>query len=258
MNAVDVRIADMIEIAGCEGRMNPDNRNKLRDRVVRAAESVLAMQGYVSAIDVLTSIGWLDQATLKRWRQGQLPYLERGIQTNLSRISEAMKLFRAWATDRHLDPSETAYIARTPARPHLRFSKSGDSTIERLYRTHWVSRDLAEKKRERIEKEASRPPELVVIAPLNSDWKCHRCGGTGDLLIMEQPGPSCLPCAGLASLEFLPAGDAALSRRAKAKSEVHAVVVRFSRSRKRYERQGLLVQPEALREAEGELGARTG
>jgi hypothetical protein len=31
---------------------------------------------------------------------------------------------------------------------------------------------------------------------------------------------------------------------------VYAVVVRFSRRRKRYERQGLLVRPEALREAE--------
>jgi hypothetical protein len=238
--------------------MNPDNRNKLRQRVAGAAESALAKQGYVSAIDILTGIGWLDQATLKRWRQGQLPYLERGIQTNLSRISEAIKLFQAWAREKHLYPSETAYVARSPARPTLRFSKSGDSRIERLYRTHWVSQELSEKKRERITAAASRPPELVVIQPLNADWKCHRCGGTGDLLIMEEPGPSCLSCAGLASLEFLPAGNAALSRRAKAKSEVHAVVVRFSRSRKRYERQGLLVQPEALRKAESEIGALTG
>jgi hypothetical protein len=238
--------------------MNPDNRDKLRTRVIGAAESALANQGYVRAIDVLTGIGWLDEATLKRWRQGQLLYLERGIQTNLSRISEAMKLFRAWAMGKQLYPSETVYVARTPARPTLRFSKSGDSTIERLYRTHWVSRDLSEKKRLRIEAEASRPPELVVIQPLNADWKCHRCGGTGNLLIMEEPGPSCLPCAGLASLEFLPAGDMALSRRAKAKSNVFAVVVRFSRSRKRYERQGLLVQPEAIREAEREIGAPTG
>ena len=138
------------------------------------------------------------------------------------------------------------------------FQQERGPTIERLYRTHWVSRELSETKRERIKAAASRPPELIVIQPLNADWKCHRCGGTGDLLIMEEPGPSCLSCAGLASLQFLPAGDAALSRRAKAKNEVHAVVVRFSRSRKRYERQGLLVQPEALRAAEREIGALTG
>jgi hypothetical protein len=48
---------------------------------------------------------------------------------------------------------------------------------------------------------------------------------------------------------FLPAGDALLTRRVKAKSTRHAVVVRFSKSRRRYERQGLLVEPQALADA---------
>lgn len=42
-------------------------------------------------------------------------------------------------------------------------------------------------------------------------------------------------------LVFLGAGDAALTRRAKAASGLSAVVVRFSRG-KRYERQGILVR----------------
>ena len=58
--------------------MNPDNRNKLRVRVVAAAEAALSRQGFVNAIDVLSGIGWLDQATLKRWKQAQLAYLEAG------------------------------------------------------------------------------------------------------------------------------------------------------------------------------------
>lgn len=232
--------------------MNSDNHNKLRVRVVAAAEGVLARQGFVSPIDVLVGIGWLDQATLKRWKQSQLAYLEAGIQAKLSRVSEAIRLFRAWATEKHLHPSETAYVAKTPARTALRFSESGDASIERLYRTHWVSRDLSAKKRERLKEAVNRPPELVVIQPLDTGWRCHRCGGAGDLLIMEEPGPSCLSCAGLGSLVFLPAGDAGRSRRAKARSDVYAIVVRFSRTRKRYERQGLLVRPEALRDADGE------
>ena len=44
-----------------------------------------------------------------------------------------------------------------------------------------------------------------------------------------------------------------LTRRAKAKSARHAVVVRFSRSRRRYERQGLLVEPKALSAAQDEV-----
>jgi len=232
--------------------MKPENRNKLRTRVVNASEFALSKQGYVSPIDVLTGTGWLPRSTLAQWRQGRLQYLEAGIQTNLARISEAMRLFRSWAAEKHLYPSETAYVGRTTARPVLRFSKSGDATIERLYRTHWVSRDLSERKQERIKARANQPPELVVIQPLNDDWKCHRCGGCGDFLIMENPGPACLACGGLGELEFLPAGDARLTRSAKAKSDLHAVVVRFSRTRKRYERQGLLVTAQALRAAHAE------
>src|SRR5216684_3142528 len=194
--------------------MQPHNRKKLSDRVIKAAEVALAARKYVSPIDVLVGIGWLDPGAVKRWQQGQFDHLEGAVQTNLPRISEAMKLFRSWATAKGLIPSETHYVAQTPSRRRLRFSRSGNPTIERLYRTHWVAPELSERKRERLAEKASRAPELVVIQP---------------------------------------AGDALLTRRVKAKRARHAVVVRFSRSRRRYERQGLLVEPEALRDAERDL-----
>ncbi len=237
--------------------MTPQNRKKLADRVTKAAEAALAAQSYVSPVDVLVGIGWLDPGAVKRWRQGQVDYLERALQTNPSRISEAMTLFRSWATAKGLVPSETHYVARTPQRQTLRFSNSGDPTIEQLYRTHWLSDELSTRKRERLAEKASRAPELVVIQLLNAAWTCHRCGGTGDLLIMENPGRACLRCVGLDDLEFLAAGDALLTRRVKAKSARHAVVVRFSKSRRRYERQGLLVEPQALTQAQRELAEQT-
>ena len=128
-------------------------------------------------------------------------FLERVIQTNLSRISEAMKLFRSWAETKGLLASETAYVGRAPHRPILQFSRSGHPTIERLYRTHWLSPALSERERERLVEKASRPPDLVVIQPLNTEWTCYRCGGSGDLLMMEPPGPACLRCVGLDDLE---------------------------------------------------------
>ncbi len=235
--------------------MNPENRGKLEARVVAAAEAALTRQEYVSPVDVLLGIGWLAPAHLKEWRTGRVPYLEGALQANLSRVSEAMRLFRSWAERRGLRPSETAYLARTPDRPVLRFSKSGNPDIERAYRTHWVSPVLSERKRRRLEERASRPPDLVVIQPLNQQWNCHRCGRTGGFLMMGNAGPACLRCVGLDHLVLLPSGDAALTRRASAKSKIKAVLVRFSRARKRYERQGLLVEPGALREAEVELAA---
>jgi hypothetical protein len=236
--------------------MSPENHKKLADRVTRAAEAALAAQDYVAPVDVLLRIGWLDPGAMKRWQQGQVDCLESVIQTKLPRISEALSLFQSWAAAKGLIASETSYVARTPARQTLRFSKSGNPTIEQLYRTHWVSAKLSERKRERLAEKAARAPELVVILPLNSEWRCHRCGGAGDLLVMETPGPACLRCVGLDDLVFLPAGDALLTRRAKANSARHAVVVRFSKSRGRYERQGLLVEPEALAESQRGLADR--
>ena len=238
--------------------MSRKNRNALPDRIVKAADAALAAQGYVSPIDVLVGIRWLDIGTVERWRRGQIDCLERAVQTDLSRISEAMKLFRSWASERDLSESPTNYVARGLQRQTLRFGRSGDPAIEAMYRTHWVSKALSEKKRERLAEKASRAPDLVVIRPLNREWTCHRCGGTGDLLVMENPGPACLRCVGLDDLEFLPAGDALLTRRAKAKSARFTVVVRFSRSRRRYERQGLLVEAEALTAAERDLQKQRG
>ena len=232
--------------------MSPKTRKPLEARVVSAAEEALARQDFVSPIDVLVGLGWLAESTVAHWRRGGVEALENEVRTDPTRVSQAMKLFRAWAEKKSLTPSETRYVARSPQRNELRFSVSGDSGVERFYRTHWISPDLPEKKRERLAEKASRPPELVVISPNNRDWKCHRCGGATGFLIMEDAGPACMNCVGLGDLVFLPAGDAKLTRLAKAKSARVAVVVRFSRSRKRYERQGLLVEEAALREAESE------
>jgi hypothetical protein len=56
----------------------------------------------------------------------------------------------------------------------------------------------------------------------------------------------------MADLEFLAAGDTALTRRASKHSQRSVVVVRFSRLRKRYERQGVLVETAALDKAQHE------
>jgi hypothetical protein len=62
----------------------------------------------------------------------------------------------------------------------------------------------------------------------------------------------CLSCADLDQLIFLPRGDTALTRRARSHSTLSAVVLQWSRSRKRFERQGLLIEEPALRQAEQE------
>lgn len=96
--------------------------------------------------------------------------------------------------------------------------------------------------------------DLVVFSILN-DSKCAECGREllrGDMLQMENERPLCLACADLDHLIFLPRGDVALTRRSRKHSTLSAVVVRFNRTRGRYERQGLLVEEAALTRAEKE------
>jgi hypothetical protein len=89
-----------------------------------------------------------------------------------------------------------------------------------------------------------------------TDATCGECGenlGRGAwVLLAEEKGALCLACADLDHLLFLPPGDAALTRRAHKHSTLSAVVFKWSRARKRYERQGILVEAQALEQAEQE------
>lgn len=88
------------------------------------------------------------------------------------------------------------------------------------------------------------------------DVTCSECkedlGRHAWITLVEGKGPVCLSCADLDHLEYLPAGDAALTRRAGKYSTLSAVVLEWSRARKRYERQGTLVEEAALLRAEQE------
>ena len=233
--------------------MHPDNERALENRATTAAEAALAHHHYVSAIDVLTGMGLLAPKSVQDWRKGRIDFLERVVHTNLKKISLCMAAFRRWARAKGLKPSETGYVRRDRGGTvNLRFSKSGDPGIEKSYRTHFVAPDISERKKREMEERLSRPPERVAFLILR-DSRCSECGielEQGSLLYMEGDQALCLACAGLGDLEFLPSGDATLTRRAAKHSARKAVVVQFSRSRGRYERQGILVEESALQRAE--------
>lgn len=85
---------------------------------------------------------------------------------------------------------------------------------------------------------------------------CSECGEAlgrhAWIMLAGERGALCLACADLDHLVFLAAGDVALTRRARKHSALSAVVLKWSRARKRYERQGLLVEEGALVRAETE------
>lgn len=215
-------------------------------RIVEAAEAALAQRKFVTALDVLTGVRWLHARHVDTWRQGRAATLEELAAVNGAKMAAAVAVLRGWALAKGLTPGETAYVSGGRDRGELRFLTDGD---DGAFRVHWISPDMSEARRRQLAERQSKAPDLVAVEP-QQPWECAGCGDSGPYLIMENAGPYCLTCADLDHLVFLPAGDAALSRRAKKESGLAAVVVRFNSRRKRYERLGILVEETALALAE--------
>lgn len=104
--------------------------------------------------------------------------------------------------------------------------------------------------------EAKQDDQEILVFISHKDSTCSECGEklfksswirlAGDNKVL------CLSCADLDHLVFLPAGNVALTRRSKKYSNLSAVVLKWSKTRKRNERQGLLVEEAAIAKAESE------
>jgi hypothetical protein len=221
------------------------SRTSLERRVEAAAEEALARRRFVTMVDVCIALGWLTSSHVDRWRQGRVPDLESSLPVQGEKLAQIPVALQRWAEANALTPVETDYVTASRDRRQLRFTTASDPVAERTWRTHWVSPELSASQREHM----TAPPDLIVVQAVG-DWSCAECGGTGDLLTMDGNDPLCLTCADLDHLVFLPAGDAALTRRAKKASRLSAVVVHWNRARRRYQRQGILVGEPALERAE--------
>ena len=98
--------------------------------------------------------------------------------------------------------------------------------------------------------------EEIKVFISSRESSCDECGerlgSKAWITLAGDKGALCLSCADLDHLLFLPSGNVALTRRARKHSTLSAVVLKWSRARKRYERQGLLVEAQALEKAEEE------
>jgi hypothetical protein len=223
-----------------------------------AAENALAANGYVCPVDLLVWMGLLHDANVRNWRNGYYQVLEEAIQGSPDKVRRAMSLLKEWAKSRGLTPMEARYVRTIrEGEQELRFSETKYPDLEKAFHVHYVSPSLSTRWQENLKQKLNKAPERVVFFNLQ-DSTCSECGvelESGGFLAMENEQPLCLACAKLDNLEFLEAGDTALTRRASKYSDMRAVVVQFSRSRKRYERQGILVTAKAIEKAEAECAA---
>ena len=224
----------------------------LAERVTTAAETALADHQYASYIDVLTGMGLLHN--VQAWHNGRVQYLDEMVQGSAEKLRQVIDLFQKWAAQRGLRREDLPPHASSIPRPPKYHTASQSPELEPVFRLHFVSPQLPEKKLDKLREKigAAAPPTVFSIV---KDSKCSQCNRElwkGELLTMQGNQALCMECADLDHLVYLGSGDAALTRRATKHSSLWAVVVRFSRSRGRYERQGVLVQPEALEKAEEE------
>jgi hypothetical protein len=111
----------------------------LYPRIVRAVERMLARGKVVAPVDVLISMNMLAPERLEDWRRGRVPYLEKVIDCNLTRLSRLLRILRFHAHDLKLVPSVTVYKrwGKGP-KQRLRFTKTADPKLEEAYARHFV------------------------------------------------------------------------------------------------------------------------
>jgi hypothetical protein len=224
----------------------------LTERVTLSAETALADHQYASFIDVLTGMGLLHN--VQAWHNGRVQYLDEMVQGSPEKLRNVIDIFQKWAVERGLRREDLPPHASFIPRPPKYHTASQFPVLEQAFRLHFVSPQVPEKKLEKLREKvnAAAPPTVFSIVKASKCSQCNQELWKGDLLTMQGNQPLCMECADLDHLVYLGSGDAALTRRATKHSSLWAVVVRFSRSRGRYERQGVLVQPEALEKAEEE------
>ena len=104
--------------------------DKYYPKVVRVVSEILAHNRTVKTIDAFHKIGVLSEENIKRWKAGQVGYLESVIECNLSKANRVMAILGFHSYDLNLSKS-TSFVKRKGQ--YLRFSKSGIKKIEECY-----------------------------------------------------------------------------------------------------------------------------
>lgn len=107
--------------------------------VERAVLGILADGKVVAPVDVLVRMGTLRAEDLEAWRFGRVPFLEQVIQGNLSRLRRFLRILGFLCHDLNLTASATVYVRwGKGGRPPLRFTKTGEPRLEKIYARHFV------------------------------------------------------------------------------------------------------------------------
>ena len=133
--------------------VNTYRKDKYYPRVVRAVGKILACADVVAPSDILIEMGNLSKKNYEAWRKGQVPFLERVFEGNLSKANRILRIIGFHAHDLNMVPKITHYHQWGKGKKRaLQFSKSGDKKLEEAYSRHYLWNQSPEKKQEIIER----------------------------------------------------------------------------------------------------------
>ena len=104
--------------------------DKYYPKLVRVVSEILEHKRVVETIDVFHKVGVLSEENIKKWKSGQVNYLESVIECNLSKANRIMAILSFHSHDLNLGKSSNLVKRKGQ---YLRFSKSGAKKIEECY-----------------------------------------------------------------------------------------------------------------------------
>lgn len=231
--------------------------NTYQQRIVAACEAVLNREGSVGLVELCQQMQFLHFTHVETWKRGRTAALSSGIQVGPKKLLLVIETLETWATQKGLKNVQVPYTRQgLHGSEPLKIYASDDEQAEALWHQRWIPSDLSAKKAEKLEQKLKKVEDLVVFSQAHDEQTCTECQAVtcrGELFFLDVDRPICLSCADMDHLEFLPSGDATLTRRARKFSSLTAQVLQFNRRRKHYERIGLLVTPESIDQAEASM-----
>ena len=113
--------------------------DKYYPRVVKAVKELLSHSEVVAPVDVIIRMGNLSKQNYDSWKKGQVSYLEKVFEGNLSKANRILQIIKFHAHDLNMKPSHTVYKKTGKGAKHLlKFSKSGNPKLETSYSTHYL------------------------------------------------------------------------------------------------------------------------
>jgi len=115
------------------------NRQQIVKKLSKITSALLIEKGYISFVDVLIRMGYISNEDYENWRFKKVPFLEKAINVNISKINFILRTVQKNCRNSQLKPSKTEYKSwgKGPKKV-LRFSKSRDDSLEEAYSTHFV------------------------------------------------------------------------------------------------------------------------